>query len=80
MRALLARGARQDLRDINGWTALRCAVITSSAGIVALLCAAPGASAAFALRDGNGKTPLALAIRIGSAECVAVLRAHGAPE
>jgi ankyrin repeat protein len=80
VRALLARGARQDLHGSDGWAALHWAVVAGSAGTVALLCAAPGAAAALALRDRDGKTPLALAVMFDHAECEAVLRAHGARE
>jgi ankyrin repeat protein len=80
VRALLARGARQDLRGSNGWTALHYAAATGLASLVALLCATPGAAAALALRNRDGETPLAVAVLLGRAECEAVLRAHGAPE
>jgi ankyrin repeat protein len=78
-RLLLARGARQDLQDSIGWTALHLAVNNDRAGITALLCAAPGATAALALREARGRTPLGKAIGRGFAACEAVLRAHGAP-
>jgi hypothetical protein len=44
-----------------------------------LLCAAPGAAAALALRNSAGQTPLGFAVASGRAACAAVLRAHGAP-
>ncbi len=78
-RLLLTRGARQDLQDSIGWTALHLAVNNKRAGTVALLCAAPSATAALALRDARGRTPLGKAIGRGFAACEAVLRAHGAP-
>jgi ankyrin repeat protein len=46
--------------------------------IVKLLCAAPGAAAALALRDNHGNTPLALAISLRRAECETLLRTRGA--
>ncbi len=79
VRLLLARGARQELQSNYGWTALHAAIYDNDhAGIAALLCAAPGAAAAFALRDEVGRTPLGIAIARGRAACEAVLRAHGA--
>ena len=79
VRLLLARGARQELQDSGGWTALHAAVNSDHAGTVALLCAAPGAAAALALRNNAGHTPLGLAVERGRSTCEAVLRAHGAP-
>jgi len=76
-RLLLARGARQALQDSSGMCALHWAVFGDHAGVVALLCAAPGAAAALALRDGRGRTPHAAALFYGRAECEALLRAHG---
>jgi ankyrin repeat protein len=78
VRLLLARGARQELRDMRGYTALHWAVSDARPNIVAILCGAAGAAAAFALRDKDGRTPLALAINFHRAACEAVLRAHGA--
>ena len=75
VRILLACGAQQGLRDSGGMAALHQAASYGYAGIVELLCAAPGAAAALALRDGKGRTPLAAA---SGAACAAVLRAHGA--
>ncbi len=76
VRLLLAHGARQELQN-GGVTALYRAVLNDHAGIVALLCAAPGAAAALALRCG-GKTPLGIAIEHRRTASEAVLRAHGA--
>jgi hypothetical protein len=81
-RLLLSHGAKQELQN-NGYTALHWAVEGDRPGVVALLCAGPGAAATLALKtdDVNGHfTPLALAIYRGRAACEAVLRAHGAPE
>ena len=80
VRLLLARGARQELQETTvRWTALHCAVINNHADVVALLCAAPGAAAALALRDCNGHTPLGLANLRGETACTAVLVTRGAP-
>jgi ankyrin repeat protein len=80
VRLLLARGARQDLQDSSGNAALHDALyLGDCASVVALLCAAPGAAAALALRNQNGDTPLGLAVAHASAACEAVLRARGAP-
>ena len=79
MRLLLSRGARVELKDNSGRSALHDAVDADHSGILALLCAAPGAAAALALQNIEGNTPLALAISYGRAACEAVLRAHGAP-
>jgi ankyrin repeat protein len=79
VRLLLARGARQELQDSDGGTALHAAVQFDHVGTVAILCAAPGAAAALALRDSEGRTPLGMAVAFESAACAAVLRAHGAP-
>ena len=84
VRLLLARGAKQELQDKRGRTALHFAVDNVSVGAVSLLCAAPGAAAAFALTDEDDKTPLARAIdntRIYVSHHTAleeILRAHGA--
>ena len=80
MRFLLARGARQEPQDSGGLTALHWAVHDNHLSTVELLCAAPGAAAALALRDRQGRTPFALAIQYGHAACAALLRARGAPE
>ena len=84
VRLLLSRGAKQELQDALGYTALHLAVLGDHPGVVELLCAAPGAAAALALKTSSAvvgsRTPLALAIHRGRAACEAVLRAHGAPE
>ena len=77
VRLLLARGARQELRDTRGYTALHWAVSDARPNMVAILCGAAGAPATLALRDEDGRTPLALAIHLHRATCEAVLRAHG---
>ena len=66
MHLLLARGARQELQDERDRTALRVAVNYNRPSIVELLCAAPGAAAALALRDKEGATPLICAVCDGS--------------
>ncbi len=83
MRLLLSHGAKQELHTSNGLTAVHWAVHDGQSGVVELLCAAPGAVTALAMKTDvvNGScTPLALAIQEGHAACEAVLRAHGAPE
>ena len=83
VRLLLSRGAKQELQTNIGYTALHEAVDGDHPAVVALLCAAPGAAAALALKTSaelGRRTPLAMAIRRGHAACKAVLRAHGAPE
>jgi len=84
VRLLLSRGAKQELQSVNCYTALHWAVEEDRSGVVALLCAAPGATTALALKTSSAVlgsyTPLALAIFLGHAACEAVLRAHGAPE
>lgn len=83
VRLLLSRGAKQELQDRKGWTALHYAVISDCPDVVALLCAAPGAATALAIKtdDSLGScTPLELAISYDRAACEAVLRTHGAPE
>ena len=82
VRLLLSRGAKQELQDDEGFTALHNAVVGDFPGIVALLCAAPGAATALMVKlkvDDMSCTPLAYAIFHGRAACAAVLRAHGAP-
>jgi ankyrin repeat protein len=79
VRLLFARGARLDLQSSGGWTALHLALVYGHAGTIALLCAAPGAAAALALRDDEGKTPLGWAVEYGIIACEFVLRMHGAP-
>lgn len=78
MRALLARGARQELQNIFGESALHSAAYYGYDGVAALLCAAPGAAAALALRDTWGRTPLGCAMVDNHAAAKAVLRAAGA--
>jgi ankyrin repeat protein len=88
VRTLLAAGARQELQDRNGRTAMHVASKEGHAGVVGLLCAAPGAALALALRDGKGRTPLAAlshppapffpATKAAQDACAAVMRAHGA--
>ena len=78
MRLLLARGARQEPQSNYGRTALHAAIMNNHCGVVALLCAAPGAAAALALKR-NGETPLCFAIARGNATCEAVLRENNAP-
>ena len=83
MRLLLSRGAKQELQSCGGFTALHEAVDGDRPAVIALLCAAPGAAAAVALKSFaayGSRTPLSYAIHRGSAACEAVLRAHGAPE
>ena len=83
VRLLLSRGAKQELQEVDGFTALHFAVDGDRPAVIALLCAAPGAAAALALKTSaefGRRTPLALAIHNGRAACEAVLRAHGAPE
>ena len=65
------------LQDESGWTALHFAVHRNQADVLELLCAAPSAAAAFALRTSGGHTPLAIAVLLGHAVCADVLRAHG---
>jgi len=78
VRALLAAGARQHLQDGNGDVALHFAANVDRADIVALLCAAPNAAAALALRDTDGRTPLEMAVQTGAAASEAVMRAAAA--
>ena len=61
VRLLLARGAKVGLQDEGGWTALHCAVARDQADVLKLLCAAPGAAAALALRSKDGRTPFTYA-------------------
>jgi ankyrin repeat protein len=78
VRLLLARGARQELQNEDGDTALHYAAKRGHVGIVEQLCAAPGATIALALRDRYGDRPLALAVRYGYAAIASALRARGA--
>ena len=83
VRLLLSRGAKQELQTNIGFTALHYAVEGNRPAVVALLCAAPGAAPALALKTSaayGSRTPLSHAISFGRAACEAVLRAHGAPE
>ena len=83
VRLLLSRGAKQELQSFNGGTALHYAVDGDQPGVITLLCAAPGAAAALALRINTITgtcTPLTYAIHRGHAACEAALRAAGAPE
>ena len=79
VRALLARGARQELRhEETGSTAMHAAAAGGHAGTVDLLRAAPGAGAALAVRDAGGRTPLECAAAGGHGAAEAALRAGGA--
>jgi ankyrin repeat protein len=78
VRTLLARGARQELQDSAGRTALHWAIILNRASIVELLCAAPGAAATLSLPDDKGCTPLEVAAVCRHTGVAAALRAHGA--
>jgi ankyrin repeat protein len=80
VRLLLARGARHELQNKDGDSALHLAASNGHVGVVTLLCAAPGAAAALALRDEDGDTALDRAVVWSRAACAAVLRAHGAKE
>jgi ankyrin repeat protein len=77
-RALLARGARQDIRDSDGATLLHHAAECGHAGIVDLLCGAPGADVD--AQDRQGHTPLVKATNLAKARggAVRALLAHGA--
>ena len=79
VRALLRHGARQELQELWGRTALHIASRWGCAKVAAELCAAPGAAAALEML-GEGRTPLDFAIEHGFANVEAVLRAHGAKE
>ena len=78
VRLLLERGARLELQDGGGRTALHCAVDCNQGVVLEALCSAQGAAAALALRDIYSQTPLAMAVALDHAACEAVLRAHGA--
>jgi hypothetical protein len=80
VRLLLSRGAKQELQYVHGYVAMHTAAAHNQPGVLALLCAAPGAAAALAMKTIRGATPLAFALLNGHAACEAVLRAHGAPE
>jgi ankyrin repeat protein len=75
VRLLLARGARQDLQNKGGMTALHYAAERGHTGVVEQLCAARGAAAAATLRDEDGCSPHALAVRYGHVACATVLHA-----
>jgi ankyrin repeat protein len=77
-RALLAHGARQEQRDGNGKTALHFAATKGHTGVVELLCTAPGAATALALRDHDGNSPLMIARSTGDAGAVRAMLAIGA--
>jgi ankyrin repeat protein len=62
VRLLLARGARQELQNEDGWSALHYAAWKGRVGVVEQLCAAPGAATAVSLRDKHGRTPLIIAV------------------
>ena len=55
MRLLLAHGARPELQDAGGDTALHCAVPADRPVVAAILCGAAGAAAALALRDSGAR-------------------------
>jgi hypothetical protein len=75
VRLLLSCGADQTLQSKRGGRcAMHRAAYTGRSGVVALLCAAPGAAVARALRDRDGRTPLDVALEHGRAACAAVLR------
>jgi hypothetical protein len=80
VRALLARGARQELADPNGNVALHFAVHGGHDAVVAMLCGAPGGGAALRMRDSDRRTPLALAIEGAQRDCERLLREAGAEE
>ena len=94
VRALLARGARQDLVDEDNYAALHMAGKRGHSNIAALLCAAPGGAGELlsmytngdVLPCGNGPaflrgdSALDLAKKGGKEMCAAVLRACGALE
>jgi len=88
VRALLARNVRSEMRDEGGFTALHIAGQRDHAGVVALLCAAPGGVEAMRRKlwfeglsaASNGMTALGFAesAHWGNELCAAVLRACGA--
>ena len=83
VRLLLSRGAKLEIQNVNGYTALHAAVQGNCPGVLSVLCHAPGASAALALRSVavlGSCTPLGMAIERGYFGCEDVLRAHRAPE
>ena len=58
VRLLLARGARLELQNHAGETALHLAVYKNNEAVVAMQCAAPSAAAAVALRDDRNRTAI----------------------
>jgi ankyrin repeat protein len=83
VRLLLAHGAKQELKFALDLTPLHYAVLGNRPAVIALLCTAPGAAAALAIKTSatfGSRTPLSYAIHHGRAACEAVLRAHGATE
>ena len=94
VRTLLAHGAVPQLRGgVGGNTALHVAAASGHRHILPLLCAAPGAFAAVALRNNSGETPFDVSVRHGAfpeslrafareaalaAECVRVAAASAA--
>jgi len=85
-RLLLARGARHELPNVAGWTALHWAVNEGHAAVVRLLCAgaratgggAAGGGGALELRNRDGRTPLCLAALALRPECARALLDAGA--
>jgi len=85
VRVLLAHGASVALQGVNvaggggpANSAMHSAISADRPDVLALLCAAPGAVAALALRDTSGRTPLASALVKRRTICEAGLRAIGA--
>jgi ankyrin repeat protein len=58
VRLLLARGARQELQNNAGETALHLAVYKNNEAVVPMLRTAPGAAAVVALRDDRNRTAI----------------------
>ena len=79
VRLLLARGARVAPQDADGWTAMHWAVAFNRAAVLALLCAAPDADAALALRTADGRTARRMARSDDLPTCEGIMRARGAP-
>ena len=75
VRALLARGARQELQCEDGSTALMGAVRAGYIGVVEQLCAAPGALAVISLCDNRHCSPYDRALMNNQLAIAAVLRA-----
>jgi ankyrin repeat protein len=78
VRTLLARGARQGMQNSVGQAALYKAAIQGRAGVVELLCAAPGAPVN--VQDRNGYSPLIAATIRGREGIVRTLLARGAQQ